>query len=275
LARKYQNSTYKTISGATFGAATVGGNTVSTLTYTLVDGGPLDADGTANGTIVDPVGAAVIASTSNSSSSNSGSSGSTSSKACNSSKPSGTADLFQIDATGNQARLYFTPLVSNVTNYYVSYGYSSGDERFGTMTGLGPSTGVLSYMINDLSPNVTYYFKVRPQNDCMPGDWSNEMKVTTAKTSGGLIYYKNFLTQVFAVFPKQISEINSTNVLGATTENTQIGKTCTEYTVKPGDSLWNIASKYLGDGASYSSIVTSNQLVSHIVNPGQKIKVGC
>lgn len=59
VARKYLNGTFVTIDDATFGNATVGSQTVTTMKYSVTDGGELDADGEANGTIVDPAGPAV------------------------------------------------------------------------------------------------------------------------------------------------------------------------------------------------------------------------
>lgn len=58
-ARKVINGRFTAIPGATFGTATVGSNKVTTLSYDVTDGGPLDADGTANGTVVDPAGPAL------------------------------------------------------------------------------------------------------------------------------------------------------------------------------------------------------------------------
>lgn len=60
VARKFINGKYTTLPGAVFGMATVGTQTVTTLSYSVTDGGPLDADGSANGTIVDPAGPAVL-----------------------------------------------------------------------------------------------------------------------------------------------------------------------------------------------------------------------
>ncbi|MEM8924356.1 MAG: BspA family leucine-rich repeat surface protein, partial [Actinomycetota bacterium] len=45
----------------TYGTAEVDGVTVTTVTFTIVDGGPYDADGVANGVITDPAGPAVRA----------------------------------------------------------------------------------------------------------------------------------------------------------------------------------------------------------------------
>lgn len=53
-----ENQTYHTVSGATFGTREVNGNTVTTATYMLVDGGENDTDGVADGVIYDPVGLA-------------------------------------------------------------------------------------------------------------------------------------------------------------------------------------------------------------------------
>ncbi|HYH75146.1 MAG TPA: choice-of-anchor U domain-containing protein [Candidatus Saccharimonadales bacterium] len=55
-ARKFINNKYANISGAVFGTATVGGKTVTTMSYAVTDGSSLDADGTVNGVIVDPAG---------------------------------------------------------------------------------------------------------------------------------------------------------------------------------------------------------------------------
>jgi hypothetical protein len=119
---------------------------------------------------------------------------------CTATAPTGVADLFQIDAKNTQATLFFAPAPGEVSNYFVSYGYSADDERFGVFTNQGSSTGVLSYTINDLPPNMTFYFKVRPFHECSPGNWSNEMKITSPKGNTGVHYYKSFLSQVFRVF---------------------------------------------------------------------------
>lgn len=63
-ARKFINGSYGVISGAAFGTANIGGAQVTTLTYSATDGGDMDEDGTANGTIVDPAGPGVAPSAS-------------------------------------------------------------------------------------------------------------------------------------------------------------------------------------------------------------------
>src|SRR5690242_329906 len=75
-------------------------------------------------------------------------------------------NLFQINTTGSWAQLNFSPVNDTVSYYYISYGYSEGDERFGVQVPYGNTTGVISYTLNDLTPNTTYFFKVRAGNDC-------------------------------------------------------------------------------------------------------------
>lgn len=45
------------------------------------------------------------------------------------------------------------------------------------------------------------------------------------------------------------------------------------YTVQPGDSLWGIAQKLLGDGSRYTEIMSANHLSSIIIHPGQKLVI--
>lgn len=70
IARKYNAITkqYSDIPGATITATTFSGNPALQLTYNVTDGGTLDQDGTVNGTIIDPVGLATVASAAGSSS---------------------------------------------------------------------------------------------------------------------------------------------------------------------------------------------------------------
>lgn len=45
------------------------------------------------------------------------------------------------------------------------------------------------------------------------------------------------------------------------------------YTVKNGDTLWNIAQRFLGNGERYRDIISLNDLSSEIIYPGQKLKI--
>jgi hypothetical protein len=56
--RKFNSNTngYSTVTGAVLTEVTIGDATATKVVYSVVDGGILDMDGVANGTIVDPVG---------------------------------------------------------------------------------------------------------------------------------------------------------------------------------------------------------------------------
>lgn len=45
------------------------------------------------------------------------------------------------------------------------------------------------------------------------------------------------------------------------------------YTVKAGDTLWDIAQSQLGNGSRYKEIMTLNGLTSDIIQPGQVLKL--
>jgi len=134
----------------------------------------------------------ITASDSGDSSNNSSSNSSpASSPVCGDSKPANAPNLFQIDASNSQAKLFFTP-ISNTDVYYVSFSTNQNAEEHGGQVKL-LREGVQSHSIYLLKPYTTYYFKVRGQNGCMPGDWSNIMKITTRPSilSPAAIFYKN------------------------------------------------------------------------------------
>lgn len=117
-------------------------------------------------------------------SSSSSSSSNPTAQGCGKSAPSNAPDLFRIDTTKNTAKLYFSPVNDYLDHYFIAYGYSQGDERFGVEYSAQLSKGVADYTINCLSPNTLYYFKVRGGNGCATGSWSNSL---TAKTEGDIL----------------------------------------------------------------------------------------
>ncbi len=94
------------------------------------------------------------------------------------------------------AKLFFTP--SDYNQYFVSFSTKPEAEEFGEQVTLSRD-GVQSHNIFHLNPYTTYYVKVRSQNDCMPGNWSNVMTFTT----NSQVFYKNSL-------PVSISATNAT-----------------------------------------------------------------
>jgi LysM repeat protein len=193
---------------------------------------------------------------------------------CTDKKPLGTPDVFQINAGVDSAVVYFSPVSDGVTSYFLAFGYTSGDQRFGLDTQKGASTGVLAYQLQHLSPNTTYYLRARSGNGCMPGDWGNEMKFITGKnnSSRGTVYYKNLFSRVISIFPRTVTNIST--VTNASAVSTKPGG-CTTYTVSSGDSLWNIAAEKLGNGSAYGVLMKTNGLSVSMLHPGQKLKINC
>ena len=143
--------------------------------------------------------------------SNSPPSNSSGTSSCQMDKPSSIPDLFQINVTDTTADLFFTP-ISNTNRFYVSYSTSEIAEEYGAEITLGKD-GVQNFLVELLHPNTIYYFKVRGQNGCTPGDWSETMKVKTSMQENTIknIYYKNtpFVDVQAASFTK-----TNTQVLG-------------------------------------------------------------
>ena len=105
-----------------------------------------------------------------SSSSQSDTPGLPASPSCGDAPPSNAPDLFQIDTTQTTARLYFAP-ATNIDTYFISYSANPVAQEHGAVVQLG-SDGVQQFEVELLQPNTVYYFKVRGQRGCAPGDWS-------------------------------------------------------------------------------------------------------
>src|SRR3989344_2117362 len=129
--------------------------------------------GSDNFTYTSTSASATTSSSSNSSSNNS------SSSSCTNFPPSSAPLLYQIDASAKEATLYFVPASSPVDSYLISYGLDSNANSYSTPKFLGWTNGAIKYTINSLSPNTVYYLKVRGNNGCMPGEWSNTMIIKT------------------------------------------------------------------------------------------------
>ena len=97
---------------------------------------------------------------------------------CSNTPPYSAPNLFQVSTTQTEATLSFTPIRDNISYYFVAYGFTPGDMRFGTSFEMGPYDGVINYTVSMLTPGTTYYFMVRGGNGCATGPWSQSVAAT-------------------------------------------------------------------------------------------------
>ena len=157
---------------------------------------------------------------------------------CTNSIPQSAPNLFRIDTTKDSATLYFSP-ISNISQYYISYSTNQTAEEHGVTASLS-SSGVQSFTVSDLQPTTTYYFKVRGQNGCMPGPWSNIQSGITVSN------------------PPALSSITSSfGITGLSIETPQ-PQQCT-YTTATGDTARSVAKKIYGSEKFFSEVIEHNK----------------
>lgn len=112
----------------------------------------------------------------NGNSNGSGSGGSAGAPSCNDVRPSKAPIITSAIVTApNEVNIDWTKAGDPVTNYVISYGLKPNTPLYGNPNVGGKDT--TSYTVKGLSSGVTYYFKVRAGNNCMPGEYSNEVSV--------------------------------------------------------------------------------------------------
>lgn len=121
-------------------------------------------------------------------------------RGCSDSVPTGQPNLFQINRTGSQAKLYFTPVNSSVENYNVIFGHYEGDEHFGgvQIRAQNDNKGVQSVIVDHLDPKAKYSFKVISTNGCAVGEWSNWLSTSKLQAKTSIFYrYYNKVKSIF------------------------------------------------------------------------------
>lgn len=87
--------------------------------------------------------------------------------------------IFQITATRDKSTLSFIPNAGAQNNYTISYGPYSDATMHNISFDYSAKSGTIPYTIGSLEGNTTYYFKVRANNGCMPGEWSKILSIKT------------------------------------------------------------------------------------------------
>lgn len=87
-----------------------------------------------------------------------------------------------IPKNSTSIQLYFTEAGEPVTKYVLEYGTKSGEYQFGVSDMGMNERNQMMFEVNSLSPNTTYYFRIRSDNGCATGPLSNEISATTKKS---------------------------------------------------------------------------------------------
>lgn len=109
---------------------------------------------------------------------------------CDKTVTAGVPDLFEVKTSKDSMALYFAPPAGEYSSFYVAFSKDPNSWQYGAEYGQNPDSGVLHFTIGLLSPNTTYYVKIRPGNGCATGNWSNVMKVTTSSGSKIKTFYR-------------------------------------------------------------------------------------
>lgn len=90
--------------------------------------------------------------------------------------------------------LQFTEAADPVEYYSLEYGTSTNNYNE-TKEDIGiESKSKMEYLVKNLSPNSTYYFRIRGNNGCKSGEWSNEIKAKTHGFGGSELNTLNIIS---------------------------------------------------------------------------------
>lgn len=161
--------------------------------------------------------------------------------------------------------LFFTEASDPVDHYVLEYGTKAGEYPYGS-SNIG-GKGSRTFLVQSLSPQTAYFFRVRGGNGCAVGEWSNEISATTK----GLVAYN------------QLEFTESSLEPIPTTERSPEGnqEPCRPYTVKSGDTLWSIAKTLLGSGSKYKDLIEQNKETypsletSNALTTGWELQIPC
>jgi hypothetical protein len=95
------------------------------------------------------------------------------SQQCSATAPANAPNLYQVVAVKDSATVYFAPPSDSFDGFTISYGLDSNADTYNATFSQGNTGAAVKYTVNSLTPNTKYYFKVRANNGCSNGPWSN------------------------------------------------------------------------------------------------------
>lgn len=101
---------------------------------------------------------------------------------CKGSRPSSAPVLLSAESKDKSVVLTWTPAADPVTHYLLSYGPDKDNMEYGN-----PNFGnreTTTYTVTELQNGVKYYFKIRAENGCKAGKFSNKLSATPGTVSG-------------------------------------------------------------------------------------------
>jgi hypothetical protein len=155
----------------------------------------------------------------------------------------------------NSILLSFTKSSGPVDKYMLEYG-TQPDAYPYKANDIGDQNA-RSYLVQALSPDTVYYFRIRAKNGCAKGHWSNAI---SAKTNTAVAVRALNITQS-ELTPKPVKEVLKED-------------TCQSYTVQAGDTLWSIAKKVLGEGQKYTELIDGNKETYPLLKDSMRIQLG-
>ena len=173
-------------------------------------------------------------------------------------------DMSQIDNAGIRVWIaQYNTTLDYKGNYflwqYTSSGRVAGIPANVDLNYLGSDTGEITPPQPPVTGNNTYTVKVGDTLwDIAQSQLGNGSRYKEIMTLNGLTSD--------VIQPGQVLKLPTGN------DNTGSGSVST-YTVKAGDTLWDIAQSQLGNGSRYKEIMALNGLTSDVIQPGQVLKL--
>lgn len=101
---------------------------------------------------------------------------------CKNERPQTAPILLSAQAKDRSVVLTWQEAADPLTHYLVAYSRNKIDLEFGNPN-VGPK-GTTTYTVNQLTNGVKYYFKVRGENGCKPGKFSNKLSAIAGYPNG-------------------------------------------------------------------------------------------